>query len=118
MGTLRDKVALVTGGNSGIGKAAAALMATHVAQVIITAQSRRNRVNVLSPGPVNTEVLVELGLSEADQPGFTDMMANMIPIGRMGEPFELANAVLFLASDASSFVNGIELRVDGGMALS
>jgi NAD(P)-dependent dehydrogenase (short-subunit alcohol dehydrogenase family) len=45
------------------------------------------------------------------------MMAEMIPAGRLGAPHELAQAALFLASDAGGFVNGIELHVDGGMSL-
>ncbi len=78
---------------------------------------RRIRVNVLSPGPVSTPILAKLGVSEAEQPKFKDMMAGMIPAGRLGEAHELAQAALFLGSDASSFINGIELHVDGGMSL-
>lgn len=80
-------------------------------------QSRRIRVNVLSPGPVHTPIVGKLGVTEADRPEFLGLMASMIPAGRLGEPHELAQAAMFLASDASSFVNGIELHVDGGMSL-
>jgi NAD(P)-dependent dehydrogenase (short-subunit alcohol dehydrogenase family) len=80
-------------------------------------QGRRIRVNVLSPGPVSTPILAKLGVSAAEQPRFKDMMAGMIPAGRLGEAHELAQAALFLGSDASSFINGIELHVDGGMSL-
>lgn len=76
------------------------------------------RVNVLSPGPVDTSILEKLGIPDADKPGFLRMMADAIPAGRMGEAAELVRAALFLASDASSFVNGIDLRADGGMALN
>jgi NAD(P)-dependent dehydrogenase (short-subunit alcohol dehydrogenase family) len=48
--------------------------------------------------------------------GFVDFMVPSIPLGRVGVPDEIAKAVVFLASDDSSFVNGIELFVDGGMA--
>ncbi|MCC2610928.1 glucose 1-dehydrogenase [Neorhizobium sp. Rsf11] len=79
---------------------------------------RKIRVNVLSPGPVETAILGKLGVSEADRPAFEGQMASLIPAGRMGRPEELARAALFLASDAGSFVNGIELHVDGGMTLA
>jgi len=81
-------------------------------------RDRRIRVNVLSPGPVDTSILSKLGIPEADQPAFLKTMGDMIPAGRLGEPGELARAALYLASDDSSFVNGIELHVDGGMSLS
>lgn len=79
-------------------------------------RARRLRVNVLSPGPVDTAILAKLGVSEADRPAFLEAVAAQIPAGRMGTAEELAEAALFLASDAGAFVNGIELNVDGGMS--
>jgi NAD(P)-dependent dehydrogenase (short-subunit alcohol dehydrogenase family) len=73
-------------------------------------KDRRIRSNVLSPGPIDTVQVTR-------QP--EDVIARMvstIPMGRMGEPDEVAKAALFLASDDSSFVTGIELFVDGGRA--
>jgi NAD(P)-dependent dehydrogenase (short-subunit alcohol dehydrogenase family) len=78
---------------------------------------RRIRVNILSPGPVETEILGKLGVNEADRPAFEAHMANLIPAGRMGRPEELAEAALFLAAKGT-FVNGAELIVDGGMSVS
>ncbi|HEY9234071.1 MULTISPECIES: glucose 1-dehydrogenase [Phenylobacterium] len=78
---------------------------------------RRIRVNVLSPGPVATAILGKLGVPAEARPAFEKAMAQAIPLGRMGRAEELAQAALFLASDASSFVNGVNLRADGGMAL-
>ena len=95
-------------------KAAVAAFAKNWA---IEFKSRRIRVNILSPGPVETEILAKLGVSEDDRPAFEDHMASLIPVGRLGRPEELARAALFLASDAGSFVNGIELHADGGMTL-
>lgn len=80
-------------------------------------KDRGIRVNVLSPGPTETAILEKLGVPEDERGAFTAMMAKAIPLGRLGQPEELARAALFLASDASSFVNGVNLRVDGGMAL-
>jgi NAD(P)-dependent dehydrogenase (short-subunit alcohol dehydrogenase family) len=96
-------------------KAAIAAFARHWA---LEFQSRKIRVNVLSPGPVETAILGKLGISEAERPGFVQMMAGKIPAGRLGEAGELAQAALFLASSQSSFVNGIELHADGGMSLT
>lgn len=80
-------------------------------------KSRNIRINALSPGPIETPGLMNavnsLGMTE-DQ--FKKTIASAIPMGRMGSPNEVAKVVLFLASDDSSFVTGIELFVDGGMA--
>jgi NAD(P)-dependent dehydrogenase (short-subunit alcohol dehydrogenase family) len=96
-------------------KAAVAAFAKNWA---IEFKPRKIRVNILSPGPVETAILGKLGVSETDRPAFEDYMASLIPAGRMGHPEELARAALFLASEAGSFVNGVELHVDGGMALA
>jgi NAD(P)-dependent dehydrogenase (short-subunit alcohol dehydrogenase family) len=74
----------------------------------IELKDRRIRSNVLSPGPTETP-LVELQPPEA-----IARIASTIPMGRMGTAEEIAKAALFLASDDSSFVTGIELFVDGG----
>jgi NAD(P)-dependent dehydrogenase (short-subunit alcohol dehydrogenase family) len=71
---------------------------------------RRIRSNVLSPGPVVTSLV------DRQPPEAIRKIASSIPMGRMGEPEEVAKAALFLASDDSSFVSGIELFVDGGRA--
>ena len=81
-------------------------------------KARKIRVNVLSPGPVDTSILEKMGIPEAQRPGFVRAMADMIPAGRFGEADELALAALYLASDESRFVNGVELLVDGGMSLN
>ncbi len=69
----------------------------------------RIRVNAVSPGFIRTP-MVEKGAVE----GMLDKIAAMHPLGRLGEPIEVANCVLFLASEESSFVTGISLLVDGG----
>ena len=73
------------------------------------------RVNVLSPGPVKTPGLVGL-LSPDQEQALLEGFAAKIPLGRVGHPDEIGKAAVFLASDASSFVNGVELFVDGGEA--
>ena len=75
------------------------------------------RVNVLSPGPTETAILEKLGLRPDARPAFDNAMADAIPLGRMARAEEIAAVALFLASDASRFVTGVNLRADGGMAL-
>jgi NAD(P)-dependent dehydrogenase (short-subunit alcohol dehydrogenase family) len=79
-------------------------------------KERKIRVNAISPGVVPTPGYNLLGLNDEQVQEFVDSQAVNIPLGRVGTPDEIAKAVVFLASDDSSFVNGIELFVDGGMA--
>jgi NAD(P)-dependent dehydrogenase (short-subunit alcohol dehydrogenase family) len=74
------------------------------------------RVNAISPGVVPTPGYKGLGLNDEQLREFIQSQAAQIPLGRVGETDEIAKAVVFLASDDSSFVNGIELFVDGGGA--
>ncbi|MGD1089887.1 MAG: glucose 1-dehydrogenase [Verrucomicrobiota bacterium] len=73
-------------------------------------KKRKIRVNVISPGPIDTGSLV--GMPKEVK----DAFVSLIPMGRIGQPEEIARAALFLASDDSSFVTGVELCVDGGLA--
>jgi NAD(P)-dependent dehydrogenase (short-subunit alcohol dehydrogenase family) len=79
-------------------------------------KSRRIRVNAVSPGPIETPGLGNLGLSAQALTEFKSSMVSAVPLGRLGTPDEIAKAVLFFASDDSSYVTGAELFVDGGMA--
>jgi NAD(P)-dependent dehydrogenase (short-subunit alcohol dehydrogenase family) len=82
---------------------------------ILDLKDRHIRVNVVSPGVTDTAGLTELfGSGDQAEAVKTEMLAS-IPSGRIGRPDDVAAAVLFLASDASSFINGVELFVDGGM---
>jgi NAD(P)-dependent dehydrogenase (short-subunit alcohol dehydrogenase family) len=74
----------------------------------IELKDRRIRSNVLSPGPTETPLVGQ------QPPDAIARIVATIPMGRMGEPDEIAKAALFLASDDSSFITGIELFVDGG----
>ena len=80
-------------------------------------KGRNIRVNVVAPGTIVTPgYKSELGLSDEQIAGFKAQVAAATPLGRTGMPDEVAAAVLFLASDESSCVNGPELFVDGGAA--
>ena len=79
-------------------------------------KARRIRVNAVSPGSIDTPGLRDLlASSEAGRERAT-MIANNVPLGRFGAPDEIAKAVVFLASDDSSYITGAELFVDGGLA--
>jgi NAD(P)-dependent dehydrogenase (short-subunit alcohol dehydrogenase family) len=69
---------------------------------------RRIRVNMVSPGPTDTDATAE------EIEGIRTMLSGVVPIGRMGTSEEIARAVLFLASEEASFINGVDLYVDGG----
>jgi len=79
-------------------------------------KDRRIRVNAVSPGPIDTPGLSELLASSQAGQERKKMIPNTVPLGRLGTPHEIAKAVVFLASDDSSYVTGIELFVDGGFA--
>ncbi|HEV7147732.1 MAG TPA: SDR family oxidoreductase, partial [Pedococcus sp.] len=71
------------------------------------------RVNALCPGPVNTPLLQELFATDPERAA---RRLVHIPVGRFAEPLEIANAVLFLASDESSFITASQFLVDGGIS--
>src|SRR5689334_13503120 len=71
-------------------------------------KDRRIRSNVVSPGPIRTPLTIR------QSPDVIAQIVSTVPMGRMGEPIEVAKAALYLASDDSSFVTGVELFVDGG----
>jgi NAD(P)-dependent dehydrogenase (short-subunit alcohol dehydrogenase family) len=79
-------------------------------------KSRRIRVNVVSPGPIDTPALQDLyGSTDVGRQRMANI-GNLVPMGRLGTPDEIAKAVVFLASDDSTYITGIELFVDGGTA--
>jgi NAD(P)-dependent dehydrogenase (short-subunit alcohol dehydrogenase family) len=77
---------------------------------------RKIRVNAISPGPIDTPIFGKVGLPAEALAEFAKTMTQQIPLGRIGQSSEVASAALFLATDASSFVTGSELPVDGGLA--
>jgi NAD(P)-dependent dehydrogenase (short-subunit alcohol dehydrogenase family) len=80
-------------------------------------KDRKIRVNSMSPGPTETPALEKTtGLTREQAEQAASQFASQIPLGRRGQPEEIAAAVVFLASDESSFITGVDLAVDGGMA--
>ncbi len=77
---------------------------------------RKIRVNAISPGPIDTPIFSNVLQNEEQIDQFKKNIVNTVPMGRMGSPDEVAKVVSFLASDDSSYITGIELFVDGGLA--
>ncbi len=79
-------------------------------------KDRKIRVNVISPGPIETPGVDGLVKTEEERKAIYAQLSSMVPLGRVGQPEEIAKVAVFLASDDSSYVAGIELFVDGGAA--
>jgi NAD(P)-dependent dehydrogenase (short-subunit alcohol dehydrogenase family) len=74
------------------------------------------RVNAVSPGPIATPLYDKLGMSEADSKAMAVQIQTQIPVGRFGNPSEVAKTIVFLASDEAAYIVGSELVIDGGMS--
>jgi NAD(P)-dependent dehydrogenase (short-subunit alcohol dehydrogenase family) len=97
----------------GASKAALISMARTLSGELI---GRGIRVNAISPGPVSTPIYGKLGLPAEQLNAMAGHIQTQIPLGRFGNPIEIAKAVVFMASDESSFTVGSELIIDGGMS--
>lgn len=74
------------------------------------------RINVVNPGPIETPIFDRMGMDADSTKGMVMHITSQVPLGRMGNPEEIADVVLFLTSDDSSYVHGASLLVDGGMS--
>lgn len=89
-----------------------------MAQSIARAHAEKGiRANVVLPGPIDTPHVTAIVAPDADPEVLAAARARLVPMGRQGTPWEVAEVALFLASDAASFVTGVLLPVDGGMSL-
>jgi NAD(P)-dependent dehydrogenase (short-subunit alcohol dehydrogenase family) len=120
----QDGGSIILMASVGSSKGSAELSVYHAAKAAVRSFARswslnlnqRNiRVNAISPGPIDT-LFVNRVLNDQQTEKFLKNSVNSTSIGRMGSPDEVAKAVSFLASDDSSYITGIELFVDGGMA--
>jgi len=115
-------IILMTSINAHIGMAGSSIYAATKAGLLSMARtlsgeliSRGIRVNAVSPGPISTPLYGKLGMSEADLKATAETLRNQVPAKRFGEPREVADAVVYFASDESAFTVGSELVIDGGM---
>jgi NAD(P)-dependent dehydrogenase (short-subunit alcohol dehydrogenase family) len=100
-------------GNSAYGASKAALI--HLAKTLgVELAGRKIRANTVSPGAISTPIYSKLGMNDEQLSAFAAGFIPKIPMARFGEAAEIAKAVVFFASDDSSYVTGAELLVDGG----
>ncbi|MEO9485774.1 MAG: glucose 1-dehydrogenase [Ekhidna sp.] len=85
---------------------------------VLASELRERKIRTVSvaPGPIETPIYGKIGMSEEEVNQMGQGFAAQVPLGRFGSSDELAKAVLFLASDDASYVNGVELEVDGGLS--
>jgi len=109
--------------NAHLGKPHSSLYAASKAALLSLARTlsgewldKRIRVNAISPGFVETPIFGKLGLSPEQAQGLAQQVQAQVPLGRFGQPAEIARAALFLASDDAAFCLGSELVVDGGLS--
>jgi NAD(P)-dependent dehydrogenase (short-subunit alcohol dehydrogenase family) len=102
--------------NMGIYSATKAAVRSFARTAATELKERNIRVNAVAPGPIATPIFGRSGLTEEQIDGFKAGISARVPLGRIGRPEEIAGAVAFLASDDASYITGIELNVDGGMA--
>ena len=102
--------------NMGIYAATKAAVRSFARTAAAELKERNIRVNAVAPGPIATPIFGRSGLTEEQVEGFKAGISSRVPLGRIGRPEEIASAVAFLASDDASYITGVELNVDGGMA--
>jgi NAD(P)-dependent dehydrogenase (short-subunit alcohol dehydrogenase family) len=103
-------------GGSSVYSATKAAVRSFARTWTVDLRDRKIRVNAISPGPIDTPIFSSITQNEEQSELFKKNIVNAVPMKRMGSPDEVAKAVSFLASDESSYVTGIELFVDGGLA--
>lgn len=112
---LLEKVALITGAASGLGKETAILFAKEGAKVILTDINQENGLKAVelinSNGGEATFIKHDVSIEDD---GRAEYVKSLLPIGHFGEPIDVANGILYLASDDSKFTTGSQLLIDGG----
>ncbi|HEY3836085.1 MAG TPA: SDR family oxidoreductase [Bryobacteraceae bacterium] len=116
-------VVLTTSINAHIGMPNSSVYAASKAALLSLAKTfsgeligRGIRVNAISPGPIATPLYDKLGLSKTDLDSVSESLKSQVPAHRFGTPAEVAQAIVYFASDASAFTVGSELVIDGGMS--
>lgn len=114
---LSSNVASMNGANASIYSASKTALNSVMKIAALELAPRKIRVNAISPGPTQTEILNKLNLDQASRKGLDDWMIERIPLKKIGVAEDVAKLVTYFSSDAASFITGSEIVIDGGMSL-
>lgn len=114
---LSSNTASMHGANASIYASSKAAVNSVMKAAAIELAPRKIRVNSVSPGPTQTEILNKLGLDEAARKNLDDWMIERVPLKQLGVADDVAKMVAYFSSDAAKFITGAEIIMDGGMSL-
>lgn len=115
---LSSNTASMNGANSSVYSSGKSALNAVMRIAALELAPRGIRVNAVSPGPTETEILNKIGLDEATLKGLHDWMIERIPLKRMGTAEDVAKMVAYFCGDAAKFITGAEVVMDGGMSLA
>jgi NAD(P)-dependent dehydrogenase (short-subunit alcohol dehydrogenase family) len=114
---LSSNTASMHGANASVYSSSKAALNSVMKAAAIELAPRKIRVNSVSPGPTQTEILNKLGLDEAARKNLDDWMLERVPLKQFGDAGDVAKMVAYFSSDAAKFITGAEIVMDGGMSL-
>jgi len=114
---LSSNVVSMSGANSSIYTASKAALNSVMKIAAVELAPRKIRVNAVSPGPTQTEILNKMGLESSARKALDDWMIERIPLKKIGSADDVAKMVAYFSGDASGFITGAEIVMDGGMSL-
>lgn len=114
---LSSNTAHMDGANSSIYSSSKAALNSVMRIAAVELAPRQIRVNSVSPGPIATEIMNKMGLSEEQLADINQWMIGRIPLGKIGKSEDVAKMVTFFCGDAASYITGAEIVMDGGMSL-
>lgn len=114
---LSSNTASMNGANSSIYSSTKSALNAVMRIAALELAPRKIRVNAVSPGPTQTEILNKLGLDQTARKGLDDWMIEQIPLKKIGTADDVAKMVTYFCGDAASFITGAEIIMDGGMSL-
>jgi len=114
---LSSNTASMPGPGSSVYSASKTALNSFMRSAALELAPRKIRVNSVSPGPTQTEVMNKVGLDETTVKGIMDVVVEKVPLKQMGRAEDVAQMVSYLSSDAAVFMTGADVIMDGGMSL-